>query len=51
MGNGASKGPDAYNMKLKEKNKIGEGTFGAVYKIKTKDKKTECAVKVFKIPF
>jgi serine/threonine protein kinase len=50
MGNAAS-GEKAYSMKLSEKNKLGEGAFGAVYKIKTKDKQTLCAAKVFKIPF
>jgi hypothetical protein len=51
MGNAASKGVDAYSMKLIDKNKLGEGAFGAVYKIKTKDKKTACAAKIFKVPF
>jgi hypothetical protein len=37
MGNTATKGPDAYLMKLTEQNKLGEGAFGAVYKILTKD--------------
>ena len=51
MGNGASQGEKAYSMKLTDKNKLGEGAFGAVYKIMTKDKKTACAAKIFKIPF
>ena len=51
MGNTATKGPDAYEMKLTEKNKLGEGAYGEVYKIMTKDKKTACAAKIFKIPF
>ena len=53
MGNTSIKrsGADSYLMKLSEKNKIGEGSFGAVYKIETKDKRTACAVKFFKIPF
>lgn len=38
-------------MKLIDKNKLGEGAFGAVYKIMTKDKKTTCAVKIFKTSF
>jgi hypothetical protein len=50
MGNSAS-GAKAYSMKLKDENKIGEGAYGTVYKIFTKDKKTACAVKIFKIPF
>ena len=37
-------------MKLTDKNKLGEGAFGAVYKIMTNDNKTACAVKIFKIP-
>jgi serine/threonine protein kinase len=50
MGN-ATSGEKAYSMKLTEKNKLGEGAFGAVYKIETTDKQTLCAAKVFKIPF
>ncbi len=50
MGNNALKGSSAYSMKLTEENKIGEGTYGTVYKIMTKDKKTACAAKIFKIP-
>jgi serine/threonine protein kinase len=38
-------------MKLTEKEKLGEGAYGAVYKIMTKDEKTACAVKIFKVPF
>ena len=51
MGNAATKGLDAYSMKLTDKNKLGEGAFGAVYKIMTKDQKKACAAKIFKIPF
>lgn len=51
MGNGATQGGKAYSMKLKDKNKLGEGAFGAVYKIMTKDQQTACAAKIFKIPF
>lgn len=51
MGNNAAFGEKAYSMKLTEKYKLGEGAYGAVYKIKTKDKKTQCAAKIFKIPF
>ena len=51
MSNAASKGEDAYSMKLTDKNKLGEGVFGAVFKIMTKDQKTACAAKIFKIPF
>ena len=51
MGNVATKGENAYSMKLSEKNKLGEGSYGAVYKIMTKDMKTACAAKIFKIPY
>ena len=51
MGNAAAQGEKAYSMKLTDKNKLGEGTYGAVYKIMTKDKKTACAAKIFKVPF
>ena len=51
MGNAATKGVDAYSMNLTDNNKLGEGVFGAVYKIMTKDQKTACAAKIFKIPF
>ena len=37
-------------MKLTYKNKLGEGAYGSVYKIMTKDLKTACAAKIFKIP-
>jgi serine/threonine protein kinase len=51
MGNSATNGPDAYYMKLTEENKLGEGTYGAVYKITTKNKPQRvCAAKIFKIP-
>ena len=50
MGNSAQ-GEKAYSIKLTEQNKLGEGTYGTVYKIKTKDKQTLCAAKIFKIPF
>ncbi len=50
MGNNATSGEKAYLIKLTDKNKLGEGSFGAVYKIMTKDKQTACAAKIFKIP-
>ncbi len=50
MGN-ATSGPKAYSIKLTEDNKIGEGTYGEVYKITTKDQKTVCAAKILKMPF
>ncbi len=37
-------------MKLTKENLLGAGSFGEVYKIKTKDKKLVCAAKIFKIP-
>ncbi len=51
MGASATQGEKAYSMKLKDKNKLGEGAFGSVYKIMTKDKQIACAAKIFKIPF
>jgi hypothetical protein len=51
MGNTATEGPEAYQIKLIDNNKLGEGAYGAVYKIMTKDEKTACAAKIFKIPF
>ncbi len=51
MGN-AQSGENAYNIKLTETNKLGEGMYGAVYKITTNDKdKKLCAAKFFKVPF
>ena len=51
MGNTATKGEKAYSIKLTDENKLGEGSYGAVYKIMTNDKKTACAAKIFKTPF
>ena len=51
MGGNASSGQKAYSIKLTEKYLLGEGAFGHVYKIKTKDKKVACAAKIFKIPY
>ena len=42
-------GVNAYNMDLT--NKLGEGSFGRVYKIMTYDNKTECAAKIFKTSY
>ena len=50
MGNSATTGPDAYSMKLTEQNKLGEGTYGAVYKVMTKVNPRPCAAKIFKMP-
>ncbi len=49
MGNTQS-GEKAYNIKLNEKNLLGEGAFGAVYKITRKRDEKECAAKFFKVP-
>ena len=51
MGNGVAQGEKAYSINLDEKNKLGEGAYGTVYKIKTKDKKVTCAAKFFKVPY
>ncbi len=48
MGN--SVGQEAYNIKLTEENKLGEGPFAQVYKIKRKQDGQLCAAKIFKIP-
>ena len=39
MGNNASSGEKAYSIKLTDKYKLGEGMFGEVYKIRSKNKK------------
>ena len=51
MGNNVTQREKAYSIKLTDKYKLGEGAYGAVYKIMTKDKKIACAAKIFKIPF
>jgi hypothetical protein len=38
-------------MKLTDKNKLGEGAYGAVYKVLTKENERPCAAKIFKVPF
>ncbi len=50
MGNKSAQGEKAYTIKLRDKYKLGEGAYGTVYRIKTKDKKTKCAAKIFKVP-
>ena len=45
MGNAASKGKDAYSMKLTYKNMLGEGVFGAVYKIMTKIRRQQAQLR------
>ena len=50
MGNAAPEsGEEAYNIKLDEKNKLGEGSFAAVYKIERRRDNKLCAAKIFKI--
>jgi hypothetical protein len=51
MGNTESTGEKAYSMKLTDKNKLGEGAYGAVYKVLTKENERPCAAKIFKVPF
>ncbi len=51
MGNNAIAGEKAYSIKLKQENKLGEGSFAEVYKIKSKDKKSFYAAKFFKLSF
>ncbi len=51
MGNTATAGENAYSIKLNQENKLGEGSFAEVYKIKSKDKKSFYAAKFFKLPF
>jgi hypothetical protein len=50
MGNNPTWGEKAYSMKLTENNKLGEGAYGTVYKILSKDKERVYAAKIFKIP-
>ena len=51
MGNNQS-GEKAYNIELNDKNKLGEGMYGAVYRVKTNDKEKKlCAAKFFKVPY
>lgn len=50
MGNTVStSGEDAYNITLDEANKLGEGSFAKVYKIKRKSDNQLCAAKIFKV--
>ena len=52
MGNAKSNlnGERAYKIKLIEENKLGEGSFAMVYKIKRKLDGQFCAAKFFKVP-
>jgi serine/threonine protein kinase len=49
MGNVPTSGEDAYTLTLNKENKLGEGSFGCVYKIKRKFDKQFCAAKILKI--
>ena len=40
---------DAYNIDFAEENKLGEGSFGQVYKISRKSDGLECAAKFIKV--
>ena len=46
-----SSSQDAYTIDFSQQNKLGEGSFGDVFKIKRKIDGLECAAKIFKIPF
>jgi hypothetical protein len=43
-------GEKAYKINLSVGNKLGEGQFGEVYKIKQRESGMLCAAKLFKIP-
>ncbi len=49
MGNKATAGEDAYSIKKTEANRLGEGSYAEVFKIKSKDKKNLYAAKFFKL--
>lgn len=51
MGNAIAHGKKEYKMKLSDKNKLGEGSYSAVYKVMTKDKTAAYAAKIFIFPF
>ena len=51
MGNSGLIGEKAYKIDLSEKNKLGEGSFAEIYKIKRRSDNKECAAKIFKLPF
>ena len=50
MGAAQTRGEGAYKMEISEKNKIGEGSFAEVYKIKRKDNNQVFAAKKFNVP-
>ena len=49
MGNVPTSGEEAYQITLNEANKLGEGSFATVYKIKRLHDNLLCAGKIFKI--
>ncbi len=51
MGNRATSGELAYNINLTKENFIGEGTYGDVYKIYSKDQQKVYAAKFLKMKF
>jgi hypothetical protein len=44
-------GEKAYKINLSVGNKLGEGQFGEVYKIKQRESGMLCAAKLFKVPY
>jgi serine/threonine protein kinase len=50
MGNVPTSGEEAYKFTLDEANKLGEGSFATVYKVKRLHDNQLCAAKIFKIP-
>ena len=48
MGNKATKGEEAYRIKLDKEHKIGEGSFANVYRIRMRANDQKCAAKIFK---
>lgn len=48
MGNKATKGEEAYRIKLDKEHKIGEGSFANVYRIRMRASNQKCAAKIFK---
>ncbi len=49
MGNKASEGELRYSIKKTEANRLGEGSYAEVFKIKSKDNKNLYAAKFFKL--
>ncbi len=51
MGNNPTSGQDAYYISLNEDQKLGEGQFSKVYKLKMKDTNVIYAGKFFKLKY